>query len=343
MNTKENLAKSEKKVDLSISKQYSKRKKIVVLLLLLNAIIFTGLVFIAKSSSHLSKEARDNQPVAASVSKDANTAIDTGDLRNELYQNPSLATCGDQNQFIIPADAAENGELVVGVAGLDSARKRVSEIASEGGGMVYSTNLNYAEGSLQRGTIVVQVPVDKFEKTFETLKSVGTKILRESTQKITPNNFGCPVPMAQSAEAENKNVTGETQSADSADKTVTASNTGSSAVAVNSPCLYAQALQDKAYIKVTFIDNKKEIVAKNNLNAGKAIQAEQEYRNRAWLAFLIKVVFLILLFVILVVLIIRAFRLARHARRERKTKLASGVATRQIAKSRKVMVKTKRK
>jgi len=343
MNTKENLAKSEKKVVLKNGEKSPKRKKLVAFLVVLNVIIFVGLIFIAKYSYRALKAVNDNQSTAVNVSSAVATDSDTSDLKSEISSSYDVATCGDQNQFVVPVDAAENGELLVGVAGLDNARKRVSEIAGERGGTIYSTNLSYASNSLKRGTMVVQIPADKFGEAFEALKSVGTQILRESTQKITPNNFGCPMPMAQSVGAEVEKVATETKNSDSTDKATTSDSTSSSASTLSPACLYPQTPQDKAYIKVTFVDNKKEVVAKNNLNAGKAIQAEQEYRNRAWLAFLIKIIFVILLFVILIVLIIRAFRLARHARRERKNKLASGVATRQIAKSRKVMVKTKKK
>ncbi len=343
MNTKENLARGEKKVGLNVGAQYTKRKKVVVSLLLLNVLIFVGLISIAKSSYQVAREIGYNQP--AKVKAPTATVIAPGevDLGSTFSSAPAMLKCGDQDQFIVPADAAENGELSIGVVGLDGARKRVTELAGEGGGLVYSTNLNYAAGSLKRGTMVVQVPADKFEKTFEALKAVGTQLLRESTQKISSNNFGCPVPMTQGAGVEVKSVTTETQEADNADKTVTAGGAGTDTIAVSPTCLYPQTSQDKAYIKVTFVDNKKEVVAKNNLTIGKSLQDQQAYRNRAWLAFLIKIIFVILLVIFLIALVIRAFRLARHARRERKNKLASGVTTRQLIKSRKVIVKTKKK
>ena len=338
MNTKENFAKSEKRVDLKNEAKHPKRKIVVAFLLVLILIIFAGLAVIIKSSYRVSKVVRNIQPAVADVLSVPVASPDMNNLKSGIYSN-SL-----DNQFIVPADAAENGELLVSMNNLDNARKRVSEIAGESGGLVYSTNLNYTAGSFKRGAIVVQVPAEQFGKTFEELKSVGTQILHESTQKVSSNGIGsCPMPMTQNVGAEVENSVTEVKNTDSVDKTVTSNSSGSSAIAVGPACIYPQMIQNKAYIKVIFIDNKKEIVAKNDLTEGKVVQEEQEYRNMAWLAFLIKIIFVLLLFVVAVALIVRSFRLVRHARRERKNKSVPGVATRQLIKSRKVVVKTKKK
>jgi len=75
----------------------------------------------------------------------------------------------------------KNGDLNLKVNSVDSASQKISDIAKNNGGEIFSTNVYQATNNLKSGTIVVRVPVANFETTMGQLKKVATLVVQEST------------------------------------------------------------------------------------------------------------------------------------------------------------------
>lgn len=75
----------------------------------------------------------------------------------------------------------KNGSLDLKVSSADDASRKISDIAKNNGGEVFSSNFYQTAKKVKSGTITVKVPVANFEKAFSELKKVATLVVREST------------------------------------------------------------------------------------------------------------------------------------------------------------------
>jgi len=75
----------------------------------------------------------------------------------------------------------KNGNMNLKVDNADDAASQISSITKGNGGEVFSSNFHQTSKDIKSGTIVVKVPVDNFEKTFEELKEVASLVVNEST------------------------------------------------------------------------------------------------------------------------------------------------------------------
>lgn len=233
-----------------------------------------------------------------------------------FYNNPS-----SDNSFVLPQDAAKSGEIALVVDDLDATRKAISLAASKNGGIVYFENISYASENVKNGSVIVQIPLEKFDATFANLKTVGSKIIKESTQQIAPRNTYI-VPMA----AQEKVIVD--------DQDVTSSSPTSSST---EPMIYPapqQVSQNKGYVRVIFVDYEK----KEYQNRVFGIFGSSQNINGLWIAFGLKLVVLIVLLVVLLLVFQKIIRDIRAARAAKKAKpLVRGV--RQASKSRQHIVK----
>ena len=237
-----------------------------------------------------------------------------------FYPSPKI-----DNQFIIPEDAAKSGELAIMVNDLEAAKKVVSTVAAKNGGNIYSTAISYTGSKLKNGSIVVQVPVEKFDVTFANLKTVGSKIIKESTQQIAPRNAYI-MPMA----AQEKVV---------ADQDSVSSDSATSSI---EPMIYPapqQVSQNKGYIRVIFADYGKSNIAGNIANDNNFLQGSRGL----WVALGAKILLLLVLFVLLIVMLKRIFRNLRAARAAKKTKTHHVHIVRQMPKTQKRVVRIAKK
>ena len=224
----------------------------------------------------------------------------------------------NENQFVLPEDAAKSGELAIVVNDLESAKKAVSDVAAKSNGSVYATFVSYVSSSVRNGSIVVQVPVENFDATFVDLKKVGNQVVQESTQQI-PTRSIYPMPLAATDKV----------AADSAAPTADSQNSVVSPIAIQ-----VQPTQNKGYIRVVFADYG--IGSTDRSDAGKnAAYAAQNASNKLWLAFGIKLAILIVLFGILVVVLKKIFQ---NLRRTKKAKPAVHIV-RQMPKTRQRVVR----
>ncbi len=330
MNTKENLARGEKKIETKSDVIHVKRKKTILLFLLLAGLLFAGLIVAAKFS-----ERKLRASVPAVVGSDS-ASVSSG-AAGAAYAT-SISPIENADQFYVPGDAIENGELSLAVSDVIQTQKNVITVAEKNGGSVYSTHITYGSSAPKKGVIVVQVPAQQFEKTFDALKLLATKIFQESTQKIElRNNIIYPMSATQGSPVETPKATSDSANANNVDsKSVANSETTSTSAAMPSiaiaPVYYPQTVQDKGYIKVTFVDDNRS-----------AATVQRDISSKLWIAFFIKILFVMLLLVLLILLVAKSFKISRHARAERKNKIAQTTVTRQISKNRKKIVKFKKK
>lgn len=81
----------------------------------------------------------------------------------------------DTDQKII-----KNGSLNVKVDSTDSASEKISQIAKDNGGEIFSSNFYQSSKDIKSGIISVKVPVANFEKTLAEIKKVAALVVRES-------------------------------------------------------------------------------------------------------------------------------------------------------------------
>ncbi|KKP97710.1 MAG: hypothetical protein US25_C0035G0006 [Candidatus Moranbacteria bacterium GW2011_GWE1_36_7] len=212
---------------------------------------------------------------------------------------------GDSNAnnfFAIPQDAAKSGEVALVVEDLDVARKAISSIALKNGGIIYFENISYASENLKNGSVVVQIPLEKFDATFANFKNVGSRIIKESTEQIPLINY---YPMA----AQEKNV---------ANQDVSSSDSATSTSSIE-PMIYPapqQVSQNKGYIRVVFVDYGK----KEYQNRAFGIFGSSQNINGLWIALGLKFIVLIILFVVLLLVFQKIIRDIRAARAAKKAK-----------------------
>lgn len=107
--------------------------------------------------------------------------------RGGNFGRASISTDND-NSFVIPADASKSGEIAIIVTDLEVAKKSISDAAAKSAGSVQATEISYTSNNFKSGSIVVQVPVEKFDAIFGELKKIGSSVVQESTKKVAAKN-----------------------------------------------------------------------------------------------------------------------------------------------------------
>ena len=294
-----------------------KHKKVFVILI---SVIFLAIAVLSIAAAGWKMHER-RSGVNFGIGYDGSGMMNRG---GGFYPSPKI-----ENQFIIPEDAAKSGELALAVNDLEIAKKTVSSVATKNGGNIYSTSISYAGNKLRNGSIVVQVPMENFDVTFAALKTVGNKIIKESTQQIPMRTY---YPMAASISAQEKPVAD--QDASSSDSVISTSSI--------EPMIYPapqQVSQNKGYIKVIFADYGDRKIAGNMAGNNNVLQG-----NRGlWVAFGAKLLLLLVLFVLLIVMLKRIFRNLREARAAKKAKTHHVHIVRQMPKTRQRVVRIAKK
>lgn len=165
-------------------------------------------------------------------------------MKREIDDLALPASVGDRDQFVLPQDAARSGEIAIMVNDFEIAKKNVADIAVEGGGNVYASFISYASSNAKNGSIMVQVPMEKFDTVFESLKNVGS-IVQESTQQVETRNT-YPRPMIA------KGKTFDNQNLGSAEAATI--STVNPEIAIYPNPIDVQFAQNRGYIRVVFVD-----------------------------------------------------------------------------------------
>lgn len=95
----------------------------------------------------------------------------------------SLESVGVAPESLVETDKKiiRTGSLDLKVGSADDASGKISQIAADNGGEVFSSNFYQSGKNVKSGTIEVKVPVGNFEKTFAELKKIANLVVREST------------------------------------------------------------------------------------------------------------------------------------------------------------------
>jgi len=94
---------------------------------------------------------------------------------------PSAITDISSSQDIPDKKVIKNGNLTLQVDNADKSTEKITQIAKDNGGEVFSSNFYESPKNIKSGSITVKVPVANFEKTFTELKKVASLVVREST------------------------------------------------------------------------------------------------------------------------------------------------------------------
>jgi hypothetical protein len=78
----------------------------------------------------------------------------------------------------------KNGNMTIKVDRVADAQEKISAIAKENGGDIFSTNISQTKNNIKSGQITVKVPVANFEKAYEAMKKTAALVLRESTSGV---------------------------------------------------------------------------------------------------------------------------------------------------------------
>jgi len=158
-----------------------------IIILAFIAIIFI-LVFTISSKGNKNADLAGNNYGSSKVSRDLSTLSSPG-ISNSM---PMAEDVSDSSSGIAsysggsPVQSADkkiikNGNLNLQVEKTDSAADKISEIAKNNSGEVFSSNLRQTKSSVKSGTISIKVPVANFEKTFNEIKKIAGLVLNESS------------------------------------------------------------------------------------------------------------------------------------------------------------------
>lgn len=250
------------------------------------------------------------------------------------------------DQFVLPADATKSGKIAIVVNDLETAKKAVTDIAAKSGGSVHATVISYASDSLKNGSIVVQIPAENFDAAFAELKNVGSQVIQESTQVISPvPYYAVPEVAADNAEKNETTIAANGVAADSAIQTPSAVGTETSEF--RNPSQQPQIVQKNGYIKVVFADYGRRFSERDDSRKSAFVQkiinisdpSTQDMRNNLIVVIAVKSIVLIAIFGLIVVV----FRKIFHRIKRRKDKVKKVVVVRQLSKTRKQVTKVQQR
>lgn len=241
-----------------------------------------------------------------------------------------------ENQFVLPQDAAKSGEIAIVVNDLEAAKKNVGQIALQSEGTVYATFIAYASNNLRNGSIVVQVPAEKFDSVFSELKGIAKEVVQESSTLVQPAIY---YPLAASAEK----AEAVSDAAQDVAANQSVSDSSAEIAKVSMPSIQEPVVQKNGYIKVIFVDYGKFSGEKNDFEKkgfwGNAVNigspSDQDLRNNILIIIGIKLILLVAIFGLLVAVFKKIFNRIRRGR-EKKQKVH---IVRQLSKTNKRVVK----
>lgn len=111
--------------------------------------------------------------------------------------NPSALSLRSEEMAVAPVDSSyagdvaqdlpqtekkiiKNGDLNLKVDSADKAAEKISEIAKNNKGEIFSTSFYQTKNNVKSGVITIKVPVANFEKAFAEVKDVAALVIRES-------------------------------------------------------------------------------------------------------------------------------------------------------------------
>lgn len=160
-------------------------KRIVIIVVVLLIVVVAGMTAlkgIDRSTSRLgisNNMALESPSIARPSEKSlfVNLSRTAGELSSETavqYEESAVDVQADKKII-------KNGSMTVKVDRVDEAAKKISEIAKNNGGEIFSSNFHQTSKKVKSGNVIVKIPTINFEKTFNEIKEVASLVVREST------------------------------------------------------------------------------------------------------------------------------------------------------------------
>jgi glycine cleavage system regulatory protein len=100
---------------------------------------------------------------------------------NMETEKASFSAGGGASVDVPDKKVIKDGNITMKVDSAEKSADKIAQIAKDNGGDVFSSDFYQSGNNLRSGNIVVKVPVNNFDKTFQDLKGVAVLVIREST------------------------------------------------------------------------------------------------------------------------------------------------------------------
>ena len=164
-----------------------KNLKLLILPLLL-FLLFTGCQK-DKTTQNANKQAGEN----TQINKDAPDINDVSELKQETKSDKTgYKTTGstpDQNIDVSKRLVVKSGTMSLEVENYDNAEKKVNEIAKSQNGFVANSNSSLNSSGKKSGTIVIKVPIDKYDALINDISAAGKVAAKNITSSDVTEEY----------------------------------------------------------------------------------------------------------------------------------------------------------
>ena len=116
------------------------------------------------------------------VGMDSASVVSEGKMMgSEIVSDTTGENIAESDTQISDKKVIKNGDLSLRVGSVDWATDKISDIAKEKGGEVFSTNFYEVIKGQKNGFVTIKVPIAKFEETVKDIKKIATQVISEST------------------------------------------------------------------------------------------------------------------------------------------------------------------
>jgi len=98
-----------------------------------------------------------------------------------VMQQNSQPMATDSGNNSVEKKVVKNGDIDMRVKSADDAAGKITQIAKDNGGDVFSSNFYQSGSNSRNGYVTVKVPANNFDQAFNDIKKVGVIVTREST------------------------------------------------------------------------------------------------------------------------------------------------------------------
>jgi hypothetical protein len=154
---------------------------LALIVIMIVASFFSKLFLGAGTNLKSSGVSSDIADRSANLSKPLSAGLAVTEKMSDSLAMPSAGT--EPAQDLTPTDKKiiKSGNLNLKVESADTAAEKISQIAKNNKGEVFSSNFYQSKNNVKNGTVTVKVPMANFEAAFAEMKKVAALVIREST------------------------------------------------------------------------------------------------------------------------------------------------------------------
>lgn len=167
------------------------KKRVIIIAVVLAVIVIAGMTALRGLNSQMTSETSFNinglggqnniGPMSVGESMDYGMPSGSDSFSGASIMESKNVAVDNSSDTQTEKKVIKNGSLTIRVDRVNDATQKISEIAKSNGGEIFSSNFNQSSRNIKSGSIIVRVPTDNFEKTFNELKGVASLVVREST------------------------------------------------------------------------------------------------------------------------------------------------------------------